>query len=186
FESNVPAGARLAVSLGPDALIFEGSGSCIPPLEADATVCIVGRDADLSGLGSYPLLRSRLALLMGDHDPGELPCRALRCRLEPEPVEPPPQSARIAFFTTGAPSVDSLDPVVASTALARRTELEHDLDRAAEERCDVYLTELKAAAIDTVAERAEREGARVIFLRNRPVAVEGDLDAELLDLHDHA
>ncbi|HEY1595966.1 MAG TPA: hypothetical protein VGF74_11265, partial [Thermoleophilaceae bacterium] len=47
FESNVPAGARLAVSLGPDALIFEGSGSCIPPLEADATVCIVGRDADL-------------------------------------------------------------------------------------------------------------------------------------------
>jgi hypothetical protein len=34
--------------------------------------------------------------------------------------------------------------------------------------------------------RAEREGARVIFLRNRPVALDGDLDAELLDLHDHA
>jgi cyclic 2,3-diphosphoglycerate synthetase len=186
FESNVPAGARLAASLGPDTLIFEGSGSCIPPLEADATVCIVGLGADLSGLGSYPLLRSRLALLMGDKDPGELPCRALRCRLEPEPVERPPESARIALFTTGAPSVDSLDPLVASTALARRTELEHDLDRAAEERCDVYLTELKAAAIDTVAERAEREGARVIFLRNRPVALDGDLDAELLDLHDHA
>jgi predicted GTPase len=92
----------------------------------------------------------------------------------------------VAFFTTGAPSVDSLDPVVSSTALAQRTELEHDLDRAAAERCDVYLTELKAAAIDTVAARAEQEGARVIFLRNRPVALDADLDAELLDLHDHA
>jgi cyclic 2,3-diphosphoglycerate synthetase len=186
FESNVPEGARLAASLGPDVLIFEGSGSCIPPLEADATVCIVGRDADLSGLGRYPLLRSRLALLMGDHDPAAIPCRALRCHLRIEPVDPPPGGARIAFFTTGADSIDSLEPVVASTALARRTELERDLDRAAAERCDVYLTELKAAAIDTVAPRAEQEGARVIFLRNRPVALDGDLDAELFDLHDHA
>jgi cyclic 2,3-diphosphoglycerate synthase len=186
FESNVPAGAALAASLAPDALIFEGSGSCIPPVEVDASVCLVGRDADLSGLGIYPLLRSRLALVMGDQTPDELPCRALRCRLEPEPVEPPPDGARVAFFTTGAPSVDSLEPVVSSTALAQRTELEHDLDRAAAERCDVYLTELKAAAIDTVAARAEQEGARVIFLRNRPVALDADLDAELLDLHDHA
>ena len=40
------------------------------------------------------------------------------------------------------------------------------------ERCDVYLTELKAAAVDTVAVRARAEGARVIFLRNRPVGVD--------------
>jgi cyclic 2,3-diphosphoglycerate synthetase len=187
FESNVPEGARLAASLEPDALIFEGSGSCIPPLEADATVCIVGRGADLSGLAIYPLLRTDLALLMGDDDlPSDITCRTLRCRLEPEPVEAPPGDARIAFFTTGAPSADSLEPVVASTALARRAELERDLDRAAAEGCDVYLTELKAAAIDTVAMRAEQEGARVIFLRNRPVALDGDLDAELLRLHDHA
>jgi cyclic 2,3-diphosphoglycerate synthetase len=92
----------------------------------------------------------------------------------------------VAFFTTGAPPTGAFDPHVASTALARRGELEHDLDRAAAAGCDIYLTELKAAAIDTVAERAEREGARVIFLRNRPVALDGDLDAELLDLHDHA
>lgn len=186
FESNAAEGARLAASLGPDALILEGSGSCIPPLETDATVCIVGRDADLSGLGIYPLLRSSLALLMGDRDYGELPCRALRCRLETEPVETPPPSSRAAVFTTGAPANGSVEAVVASTALARRSELEHDLDRAAAERCDVYLVELKAAAIDTVAVRAQREGARLVFLRNRPVALDGDLDAELLDLHDSA
>jgi cyclic 2,3-diphosphoglycerate synthase len=186
FDANVLEGARLAASLNPDTLIFEGSGSCIPPLEAAVTVCIVGRDADLSGLGIYPLLRSQLALMMGDQPTDELPCRTLRCKLEVEPTEPPPNDARIAFFSTGAPSVDSLDPVVSSTALARRSELEGDLDRAAAERCDVYLVEIKAAAIDTVAVRAEREGARVIFLRNRPVAIDGDLDSELLDLHDSA
>jgi len=186
FESNVPAGARLAASLGPDTLIFEGSGSCIPPLEADATVCVVGRDADLGGLGIYPLLRSRLALVMGDEVPDGLPCPALRCRLEPEPVEAPSPGSRVAVFTTGAPANGSMDAVVASTALARRAELEHDLDHAAAERCDVYLVEIKAAAIDTVAVRAKREGARVIFLRNHPVALDGDLDLELLDLHDSA
>jgi hypothetical protein len=123
---------------------------------------------------------------MGDRPLYGFPCPALRCRLEIESVEPLPDTARVAFFTTGAPAIDWLEPVVASTALARRGELEHDLERAAAERCDVYLTELKAAAIDTVALRAEQEGARVIFLRNRPVALDGDLDAELLDLHDHA
>ena len=51
------------------------------------------------------------------------------------------------------------------------------------EGCDVYLTELKAAAIDTVATRAREEGARVIFLRNRPVGIDADLDAALMGLY---
>jgi predicted GTPase len=79
-----------------------------------------------------------------------------------------------------------LEPVVASSNLARREALGADLDRAAAEGCDVYLTELKAAAIDTVAMHARREGARVVFVRNRPVGVDGDLDAALMRLHDDA
>ena len=59
-----------------------------------------------------------------------------------------------------------------STNLARRSALAEELERAAAERCDVYLTELKAAAIDTVATRARSEGARVVFIRNRPVGVD--------------
>jgi len=43
--------------------------------------------------------------------------------------------------------------VVASTNLARRAALAEDLERAVEEGCDVWLTELKAAAIDVVAAR---------------------------------
>jgi cyclic 2,3-diphosphoglycerate synthase len=186
YESNVAEGARLAARQDPGAIIFEGSGSCIPPVAVDATVCVVGRGADIAGIGRYHLLRSRLALLMDDRTADDLPCPALHCTLVTEPAEQPPSDARVALFTTGAPSSDGVDPLVTSTALARRGELERDLDRAVAERCDVYLVELKAAAIDTVAVRADREGASVIFLRNRPLALDGDLDAELLRLHDRA
>jgi predicted GTPase len=93
-----------------------------------------------------------------------------------------PADARVALFTTRADRCEGVEPVVASANLARRSELAADLDRAAAEGCDVYLTELKAAAIDTVAERAAADGARVVFVRNRPVGVDADLDAALMGL----
>jgi predicted GTPase len=66
-------------------------------------------------------------------------------------------------------------PVLVSTNLARRAALTEDLDRAAAESADLYLTELKAAAIDTVAMRARDTGARVVFIRNRPVGIDDAL-----------
>jgi predicted RecB family endonuclease len=104
----------------------------------------------------------------------------------PELAEPLPAGARVALFTTGAPAPEGLEPLVASANLSRRGPLCADLDRAAAERCDVYATELKAAAIDSVALRARREGARVVFVRNRPEGIGNDLDRALLDLHRHA
>ena len=92
----------------------------------------------------------------------------------------------MALFTTAVGPWDGLIPVVASPNLARRSLLDADLQRARRERCDVYLTELKAAAIDTVAVHARRDGARVVFVRNRPVGQDSDLDAELLRLYDDA
>jgi predicted GTPase len=70
---------------------------------------------------------------------------------------------------------DIPEPLLVSTNLARRSALAAELDRAAAERCDVYLTELKAAAIDTVAMRAREEGARLVFIRNRPVGADDAL-----------
>jgi len=172
FESNVAAGAALAAKL-PDvgALIFEGSGSCIPPVEADRTVCVIG-PGPAEPLRRYALLRSQLLLAHRDADaPGD----ALRFELRPEPVDPVPDGARVALFTTGAPAVDGVDAVLSSTNLARRGALGDDLERAAAAGCDVYLTELKAAAIDTVARHAAGRGARTIFLRNRPVGVDDAL-----------
>jgi cyclic 2,3-diphosphoglycerate synthetase len=177
-ESNVAAGARLAAALAPGLIVFEGSGSCIPPVEVDATVCIVG-PGQPEPLAEYRLLRSDLVL--AHRDATAAPPAALRFELVPEPAEPPPDGARVALFTTGAPRCDGVDAVVNSTNLSRRRALAADLDRAVEAGCDVWLTEIKAAAIDTVATRARAEGARVIFVRNRPVGQ--GLDEALVKLH---
>jgi len=187
FETNMVAGARLAASLsGVDTLILEGSGACVPPVEADATVCIVGNPADaLEALGPYRLLRADLVLAMRDV-PRELadlsPAPVVSVRLEPEPAEEVPAGARVAFFSTGAGECAGLEPVVSSRNLARRGELADDLALAEQEGCNVYLTELKAAAIDTVAVHARRAGARVVFVRNRVVADDADLDQLLAAL----
>jgi cyclic 2,3-diphosphoglycerate synthetase len=176
-ESNVAAGAALAASLSPGAIVFEGSGACVPPVEVDATVCVAGAGA-AEPFAEYRLLRADLVLAAEGS-----PFDGLRFRLRPEPTSPVPHGARVALFTTGAPAVeDAPEPVVASRNLARRGELARDLERAAAERCDVYLTELKAAAIDTVARAALRHGARVVFVRNRPLGVDEDLDAALRGL----
>jgi len=172
--SNFAAGAALAAGLQPGVLIFEGSGACIPPVESDRTVCVVGAGAG-EPLTDYRLLRADLVLAQ---EGTAAPPGALRFALRAEPVEPLPAGARLAAFTAGAP----IEAAVTSTALARRAELARDLDRAAAEGCEVWLCELKAAAIDTVAARAAREGARVVFLRNRPVGLDDDLDAALVRL----
>jgi cyclic 2,3-diphosphoglycerate synthase len=174
-DSNVPAGAALAAALGPGALIFEGSGACIPPVEVDRTVCILGAGQP-EPFADYRLARADLVLAAEGADP---PPGALPFRLRPEPHAPLPEGARVALFTTGAPALEGVEPVVASTNLARRSALGADLERAAAERCDVYLVELKAAAIDTVAVRARAEGADVVFVRNRPLGI----DDALVDLY---
>ncbi len=180
FESNVPAGAALAASLDPGAIVFEGSGACIPPVEVDRTVCILGAGPP-EPFAEYRLARADLVLAVQGGSSAaprspEAPPGALPFTLRPEPLEPIPHGARVAIFTTGAPAVEDVpDPVLVSTNLARRSALVAELDRAAAERCDVYLTELKAAAIDTVAMRARAEGARVVFIRNRPTGIDDAL-----------
>ena len=150
-------------------------------------------EAAVRELGAYRLMRSDLVLAADWLDEGGLGeierfARApvVRFTLRPEPAEPLPDAARIALFTTAVGPWEGLDPVVASANLARRSSLAADLARARDERCDLYLTELKAAAIDTVAMEARRAGARVVFVRNRPVGLDADLDAQLLSLHDDA
>jgi cyclic 2,3-diphosphoglycerate synthetase len=178
YESNVAEGAVLAASLGPGAIVFEGSGACIPPVEVDRTVCILGAGPP-EPFAEYRLERGDLVLAA--RGAAGAPADAIPFELRPEPLEPVPDGARVAVFTTGAPRVEGIpEPVLVSTNLARRSALADELDRAAAERCDVYLTELKAAAIDTVAIRARAEGARVVFIRNRPVGI----DDALVKLYD--
>jgi cyclic 2,3-diphosphoglycerate synthetase len=179
-ESNVPDGAAVAAALDPGALIFEGSGACIPPVEVDRTLCIVGAGAE-EPLAGYRLLRADLVLAAAGIP---APPGALRFELRPEPAEPLPAGARVALFTTGAQSCADVEPELVSTNLARREALAKDLERA--EGCDLYLTELKAAAIDTVAPAARRRGVPLVFVRNRPLGLDCDLDSALVKLYEDA
>jgi cyclic 2,3-diphosphoglycerate synthetase len=190
-ESNVQAGGELAASLDPGVILYEGSGAALPPVSVDRTLCVVGsREGALSYLGPYRLLRADLAVVTADdpklaHDSRRW-CRGsvIQVALEPEPAEPVPEAGRVAFFSTGAGAPSGVEPVVVSRNLASRPRLHDDLAHARSERCDVYLTELKAAAVDTVAEAAASAGARLVFVRNRPRELPGEqpLDAALLEL----
>jgi cyclic 2,3-diphosphoglycerate synthetase len=189
FASNVADGVRLALSLDPGAVVLEGSGSSLPPIAADRTVCVTRGERDtLAGLGALRLMRSQLVILLGEGDAELDHPNVLRCELDPEPVDPVPPGARVAVFTTAAKWAAEriwaglerrgVEVALLSTALARRDELQHDLARAVRERCDLFLTELKAAAIDVVAERAEHESIPIAFLRNRLTALPGEPSPE--------
>jgi cyclic 2,3-diphosphoglycerate synthetase len=215
FESNVGEGARLALTLDPDVVLLEGSGAALPPVEADRSVCMTsaqraGREA-LAHLGPYRLVSSDLLVVVGSEalDGAALadlkhrlsqwiaPEAIVACELVAEPLHEVAPGSRVAFFSTSGghdgPLRERLQGGgaklrVSSANLARREPLEKDLELAKREGCDVYLTELKAAAIDLVAERAEGAGARVEFVRNRPFALPGepDLDRRLEQLHEEA
>jgi cyclic 2,3-diphosphoglycerate synthetase len=85
----------------------------------------------------------------------------------------------VAVFTTGAAPTDHLDAEIVSVSrnLANRAALSEDLERI---HADVYLVEIKAAAIDLVAVAAETRGVQVVFAENEVVAP--DLDEAILRL----
>ncbi|HZP74283.1 MAG TPA: hypothetical protein VFA97_13010 [Gaiellaceae bacterium] len=159
--SNVADGARLAAALGPDVVLFDGSGSAIPPVATDRRVLVTGRGRRRDPyLDTYRRLVSDLVL-----DAPEL-------RLQPcEPLE-----GRVAVFTAGATHVSHLDADVVhvSPNLSHRRALAGDLVPA-----DTYLVELKGAAIDVVVEHALAHRIRVVFASNELVGVD---DALLLGL----
>jgi len=161
FTSNVIEGARLAAELKPDVVIFDGSGAAIPPVDVDRRVLVVGRDQDADRyLNTYRRLISDIVI-----ENAQLRLRATA-----------PLEGRVAVFTAGATDVSHLDADVlhVSTNLADRELLRHDLVDA-----DTYLLELKAAAIDVVAEHALAHGIRVVLAANDLV---GDFDKQLLAL----
>ena len=163
FASNVLEGARLAASLEPDVVVFDGSGAAIPPIETTARILVAH---DRSGLNAYRVLVSDVVLTPGED---------FALRLRPTA----PLEGRVAVFTTGPAPVDHLgaDVVHASRNLARRDLLEQELRGLA---ADTYLVELKAAAIDVVAEHALAHGAQVVLADNEVVAP--GLDERILSL----
>jgi cyclic 2,3-diphosphoglycerate synthetase len=183
FESNVLEGARLAAQLEPELLVFDGSGAALPPVDVDARILVANGAHDArAGLNAYRVLVSDLVVDTGGADResirsiSDVPVVAAELRLLPtEPLA----GRRTAVFTTGPAPTDDLDAEVVhvSRNLARRDALREELERI---DADVYLVELKAAAIDVVAEAALARGAEVVLAANDVVSP--DLDERLAGL----
>jgi len=177
FADNVAEGARLAASLDPDLLVFDGSGAALPPVAADARILVVNGAHDVrAGLNAYRVLISDLVVDTGGADRdaiasiADVPVVPAELRLEPmEPLA----GRRTAVFTTGPAATGHLDAEVVhvSRSLANRDALRAELETV---DADVYLVELKAAAIDVVAETALARGADVVLAMNGVVSPELD------------
>jgi len=181
FDSNVAAGARLAAERRPDAVVFDGSGAAVPPVATTARIAVTPSVQEaFAYMNVYRVLISDLVVLLGDdrvEQIGGVPVVCAHLRLRPEE----PLEGRVAVFTAGPAGVDHLDAdvVLHSTALADRPALRRQL---AETKADTYLVELKAAAIDVVAEHALVHGKRVVLAGNDVVADGRELDEAILSL----
>lgn len=204
--SNVVEGVEIAMGLEPTILILEGSGATLPPVEADATICVtsapVAEEQALRYLGPLRLIRSDMVVVTGAgplnaDERIELKANLSRwcqedsvafCELKPEPTAPIGADARIAYFTTaeGELQLDGYRPLLYSNNLARRGRLTQDLERAAGLGCDTYIAELKAASVELVGEAALARGVQMAFVNNRPVGTGVDLDRLLIEQFEQA
>jgi cyclic 2,3-diphosphoglycerate synthetase len=116
--------------------------------------------------------------------------------LRPRPVEPV-AGRKVAFFSTAPEAFHyrlrehlerehEADVVLVSGSLAHREALRAELDSPAVRDAELLLVEIKAAAIDVVAEAADASGVQVVFADNevRPLAGRAALDDRLLALAD--
>jgi cyclic 2,3-diphosphoglycerate synthetase len=201
-SSTFAAGVALANARPEPILVFEGSGTAIPPVAADVTVCVVAATADpelVTGyLGAYPLLLADLVVItlaeqpladlgavaaLEDRIRGLVPeVPVIRTTFRPRPLGP--ISGHSVFFATTAPEVvsatlaahlESYGATVVgySSNLANRSRLASEL--AAADQADVLVTELKAAAVDLATRFALERGMGVVYSDNQLVVTSGDV-----------
>jgi cyclic 2,3-diphosphoglycerate synthetase len=215
FYSNLSAAAELAASLEPDLVVFEGSGAAIPPVEVGGRVLVVGAGQDpatvIGYLGAYRVLLSDLVVVTGCEEPlagedevegvrravaevdSELP--VVKTIFRPRPVSDV-SGRRVAYFSTAPAGAHArlrehlkrehgAEIVHISGNLSRRPELRADLASLEARSAELYLVELKAAAIDVVAETAAERDVPVVLCDNEVQTIDGDnLDERVLDLVD--
>jgi cyclic 2,3-diphosphoglycerate synthetase len=208
--SNVPAGARVAAGLDPELVVFDGSGAALPPVAAGRRIVVAGAHQDPAVVTGYlNAYRFRLAdlvvLTMAEEGSGheQLAARiaalvrpgapVIATVLRPRPSAPV-AGRRLAFFCTAPPAehprlaahlrdAHGADVVHVSGNLADRHALRAELPRV---DAEVFAVELKAAAVDVVAEDAAARGIEVVLAANDVVALPGQasLDGEVRRLAD--
>ena len=199
--SNVLLGAELALERSPDLVLFDGSGAAIPPIAVGKRLLVTSTFNDpavVTGyLNAYRILLADLVLItMADEGtPHEALAAAIRdvspdvpviaTMLRPRPLGPV-AGKRVAYFTTAQLASHerlardlreqhSADLVSVSGNLSNRAALSADLVGL---DAEVYLTEIKAAGIDVVAEKGSARGIEVVLAANDVVPLPGQPELE--------
>jgi cyclic 2,3-diphosphoglycerate synthetase len=201
----------MALERHPDLVVFEGSGAALPPIASDRRVLVVSTHQDVElacgYLNAYRILISDLVVL-NFAEPGkrldqlrhaiaalrpDLPVIATSMR--PRPLVSV-AGKKVALFTTAPKAAlrplgehleraHGAEVVHVSGNLANRRELADELTRI---DAELFLVELKAAAVDVVIEEAVARGCEVGLVDNELVPLEGEADLEraLLELAQQA
>ena len=202
----------MAARLEPELVIFDGSGAALPPIAVDRRVVVTSARQDpavaAGYLNAYRLLLADLVLITMADDPAltqdlraavergvHTGVPVIATLLRPRPTEPV-SGRRVAFFCTAPEEAHAglehhlreahgADVVHVSGNLSDRPALRAELPSI---DADVFLVELKAAAVDVVAEEALARGAEVVLAANDVVPLPGEpeLDMELRRLAEAA
>lgn len=203
--SNVLEGVALAAETSPELLVLDGSGAALPPVDAGRRVLVASAAQPVDVAAGYlnvfrALIADLVVVTMAEPDAPHVELAAalrtrsrqgtpvIRAVLRPRPLEEI-AGERVAFFCTAPVSAHGhlaghledrhgARVTAVSGALADRARLRGELR---DIRADVFVVELKAAAVDVVVEEARRRGSRVVIAANdvEPLDGEPELDAEL-------
>jgi cyclic 2,3-diphosphoglycerate synthase len=202
WTSNVSEGMRKALEREPELVLFDGSGAAVPPVATDARILVAGAQQDpalVAGyLNGYRILISDLVVLTMAEEGSAWEAAADAVRevrelpivatvLRPRPIASV-AGKRVAFFTTAVPSAAEVlaahlrddhgaAEVTVSCNLSNRELLRSDVESA---DAEIFLVEIKAAAIDVVCEAADAAGVEVVFADNEVVPVDGQPDLDSL------
>lgn len=199
--SNVAEAAEMALVRRPELVVFEGSGAALPPIATDRRVLVVsaGQDAELAAgyLNAYRILVSDL-IVISFAEPGagleriraaiaelrpDLPTIATTMRLRPlvdvagrkAALFTTAPDAALPALTAHLESAYGADIVHASGNLARRADLAAELKTI---DAELFLVELKAAAVEVVLEEAERRGIESGIVAGEFTPLDGEPDLE--------
>lgn len=203
--SNVREGVSIAAGLEPELVVLDGSGAALPPIDADRRILVTSAAQPVEIAAGYlnayrAMLADLVVVTMAEDDAPHGPLAdalrahlrtsvpVVRAVLRPRPLAPV-GGRHVAFFCTAPPSrharlaahlVETHGALVTSVSgnLADRAALREDVARA---EADVFLVELKAAAVDVVAEEASRRGIPVVVAANdvQPLPGEPSLESEV-------
>ncbi|MBS3813265.1 cyclic 2,3-diphosphoglycerate synthetase [Candidatus Bipolaricaulota bacterium] len=213
FISNVEDGARLADKLGGDPIIFEGSGSTIPPVATDSNVLVVGGGGKLEHtlgyFGEYRIRRADVVLITMAEEPTATRRKIDRIKRGVLGINPKAEIVesvfrpevlgdvmeKSVFLATTAPesvlrkieqglAADyHVNVVGSSNNLSDRVALRKDLSSGLE-NAEVLLTEIKAGSVNVAMQTALELGLDVGLLHNR-LEVTGGTITTLSEVVDH-